>query len=354
MGTLIKQPGRLPARGLVVIGVLAAVAPSFTRIAGAAEKPDPAAKPSPLEPLREAQRHFFAGVTLYEEKDLRGALAEFKTAYATDPLYRVLYNLGLVARELNDWAGALGYYRKFLDDGEERVPPGRRLQVEREILELAQRVARLQIDLRDGPAEVQIDDEPIASARLAAPIAVNPGKHRVRVAFPKHPLQVRVVELAGGEEKGLVFELGPAPAHLDERLAKAVRAAATKDENPPNWPTRQVDAPPSRLSTYTWIATGVLLVGGGVVGYLARESSQQLVRDRMRYPVDGAMLGSERSRTQMLSTAADGLLIGGALFAVVSGYLTFAHSSDEGAAPGSHAHLAMPAGTLSMSGAWSF
>jgi hypothetical protein len=227
------------------------------------------------------------------------------------------------------------------------VPPGRRLQVEREILELAQRVARLQIDLRDGPAEVQIDDEPIAAARLAAPVGVNPGKHRVRVAFPKRPVQVRVVELAGGEEKRLVFELGLVPARPDERLAKAVRAAAAKDEDPPNWPTGQTDVRPSRLSTYTWIATGVLLVGGGVVGYLARQSSQQLVRDRMRYPVDGAMLGSERSRTQMLSTAADGLLIGGALFAVVSGYLTFAHSSDEAAASAGH-------GQLSMSGAWSF
>jgi hypothetical protein len=90
---------------------------NFTaRPAGAAAVPAMPKRRGALDDVREAQRSFELAVTLYQEGDLRGALSEFRRAHEIFPSYKVLYNLALVSRELRDWAGALEYYRKYLDE----------------------------------------------------------------------------------------------------------------------------------------------------------------------------------------------------------------------------------------------
>jgi tetratricopeptide (TPR) repeat protein len=313
---------------LVMIGC-ALAAPVSARAEGASPPP---AKVSVLEPIHEAQRRFNQAVTLYQEEDLRGALAEFKGAYKIDPVYRVLYNLGLVSRELNDWAAALAYYRKYLGQGEERVPPARRLQVEREILELAQRVARLEIEVRDGPAEVQVDEQTIDPIELEEGVLVNPGRRRVRVSFPGRPVQVRTVEVASGDHMELAFEPpAAAKARTTERPAFEGKSVAVKraaqdqeGEDPPNWPglrSRATATP--RASTYSWTATGALLLAAAATGYFAHQASDTLATDRLKYPINGEQVARDKSHLQMLATTADGLLVGGILCAVVSSYLTW-------------------------------
>ena len=301
--------------------------------AEATSKTSKTGKPSSLEPIHEAQRRFNLGVTLYQEEDLRGALAEFKGAYKVDPVYRVLYNLGLVSRELNDWAGAQGYYRKYLAEGEERVPAERRVQVEREILELAQRVGRLEIEVRDGPAEVQVDDQIIDAAKLDEPVLVNPGKRRVRVTFPGKAPQLRSVEIASGERIELVFEGSAATAAKTASARASERAEKPPEEkvaeDPPNWPggnsrsKSKSGKSRSGAAVYTWVGTGVLAAAAGVTGYFAYRASGRLVNDRAMFPVNGTELANDRSTVQMLSTTADGLLAGAVLGALISSYLTW-------------------------------
>ena len=54
----------------------------------------------------QARAHFQRGVDYYTEGDLAAALVEFERAYALQPAYRLLYNLGQVTYELRDYAAA--------------------------------------------------------------------------------------------------------------------------------------------------------------------------------------------------------------------------------------------------------
>src|SRR3954467_1999081 len=61
----------------------------FTTLSAPAAEPDATAK-------ADAAKRFDRGLTLFDEGDNAGALAEFKQVYATLPNPAVLYNIGLV------------------------------------------------------------------------------------------------------------------------------------------------------------------------------------------------------------------------------------------------------------------
>ena len=74
----------------------------------------------------EAKSHFQRAVDLFHEADFRAALIEFQRAYDAAPNYKVLYNLGQTAQELQDYAGALKAFRGYLDGGGREIPAARR------------------------------------------------------------------------------------------------------------------------------------------------------------------------------------------------------------------------------------
>jgi hypothetical protein len=285
--------------------------------------------PARPDPVREAQRHFDLGLSLYQEGDLRGALVEFKRAHEVFPNYRVLYNLGVVARELHDWAGALRHYREYLDRGGDWIPADRRLQVERTVVELADRIARLEIAVAGGPAEVTLDERPVPEAEARRPITVNPGRHRVRVSYPQRAPLVRVVELASGESARLAFEpTGRRPAAGLPRAAAAPAPAGNRlglaaDPRPSVAPAR-------RSARWTWAAAGLAAAGAVTTALLARDASQALASERSSYPASAGRVQELQMRTRIYAMTADGLTAGAAVLAVVSLYLTFTTSSARG------------------------
>jgi tetratricopeptide (TPR) repeat protein len=115
---------------LVAVLALAAVAgsalPARAQKAGAPEqKVAPAESPK----LEDAQRRFQRGIELYREADFNAALVEFKRAHEMVPSYKILYNLGQVSYQRHDYAGALRYFRQYLDEGGAAIATDRRLEV---------------------------------------------------------------------------------------------------------------------------------------------------------------------------------------------------------------------------------
>src|SRR5580658_10417014 len=95
--------------------------------------------------IHEASIHFDRGVKLFQDQDWRGALIEFERAYAVSPNYRVLYNIGQCRHQLRDYAGALEAFQKYLTQGDAHLTAERRKQVQANIDELGERVARVRI-----------------------------------------------------------------------------------------------------------------------------------------------------------------------------------------------------------------
>ena len=174
-------------------------------------------------PIRRADKSFALALWLYAEGDLPGALAEFQRAYRAFPNFKVLYNIAAIERELHDWAGAMGSYRKYLAGGRDLIPAERRAQVDRALDELGQKIGRIQIESEGGAFNLRVDDRAYPLATPDQAVEVNPGHHRIRVDNPRMPPQIRTVDIASGDRVRLLFTAVPVP--VTPRPAPPVVAA---------------------------------------------------------------------------------------------------------------------------------
>jgi len=166
------------------------------------------ARAQPADAQEEARTHFKAATELYDENNFRGALTEFKRAYELSPSYKLLFNIGQVEMELQDYAEALKAYSRYLREGGSDVPADRVTQLNAEVERLKGRVGYIIAQATAG-AEIVIDNTSIGYAPLPEPVAVNTGRHEITVrAAGRDPL-TRVVDVAGKQQLTVVLELAP-------------------------------------------------------------------------------------------------------------------------------------------------
>jgi hypothetical protein len=322
---------------LWLVRVLVVVAASSASVTARAQDTRPAAPaPGQAAPagaaaggnMEEAQRRFKRGSELYKEGDLAAALVEMKRAYELVPSFKILYNLGQVAYQMHDYAGALRYFRQYLDVGQSAVPPDRRRELADEIPRLEQRVGRLDISTVDRNLDVFVDDAAVGRSPLAAPVTVNEGRRRIEVVGAGGARRSSVVEVPGGELVRVSFPaLGaeaaslapaPAPAHPAPLLVSAQSAgeAPAKDRDRPA-------AARARVPWWPWIATALLAGGAATTGAFAWSDQRDLERMLDDYPADGAAIASSRNRTHTLALTTDGLLAGTVLMGALALYLSY-------------------------------
>ena len=114
------------------------------------------------DPRGAARAHYARGLELAGQNGYEAALREFNEAYVISPQFAVLYNIGQAHVALGHPAEAIETLSKYLHDAQDRLPPGRREQVEVQIALLRARLAR------DLPAS-----SPEAEAARAAAAAAN-------------------------------------------------------------------------------------------------------------------------------------------------------------------------------------
>lgn len=133
------------------------------------------------------------GNALFEHGDLKGALADFRAAYALYPSPKLLVNAAAAERELGDLAGAANDLRHFLDDAADEDP----FLVDRsrqDLRALEKRLARVSLSGWPRGSTVEVDGRPARD-----PAYVRPGEHHVRVRAPSGEVEERDVDLGAGE-----------------------------------------------------------------------------------------------------------------------------------------------------------
>jgi tetratricopeptide (TPR) repeat protein len=259
--------------------------------------------------LDEAKQHLDAATQLYDENNFRGALAELQRAYELAPSYKIMFNIGQVEMELQDYAGALRAYSRYLSEGGPDVPAERVKQVRADLERLRGRIGKIEVQTAPG-AEVLIDDVAIGFAPLPEPVAVNAGRHKVTVHIAgKEPVS-RVYDVAGRQE------ISAAIANDAVALAAPVAPAA---------PTA-VDAPAPRrikLSVYvSWGVTGALGLTAGGLALVARSANNDLANLRGSFGVTAAQLVAQRDSVRRDALLTD-LALGATLASAgVATYLT--------------------------------
>jgi hypothetical protein len=261
--------------------------------------------------LDQAKAHLQSGAALYDDSNLRGALAEFQRAYELAPSYKILFNIAQVELELHDYAGALTAFTRYVTEGGRDIAPARLAQVDAELERLRARVGFLVIQAAAG-AQVLVDDAVVGYAPLPEPVAVAAGRHRVTVGAPDREPITRVFKVAGRQDVIAAFAVDPPVSAVKLRLPAATAA-------PPPPPTPPASKTPVYLA---WSLTGGLAIGAGVFALIAHGDANDLAALRARYPVTPEQLAAQRSKTVRNAAITDGFAGAAVVSAGVAAYLT--------------------------------
>lgn len=198
----------------------------------------------------EARAHFQKGVDFYAEGDLNAARVELERAYALQPTYRLLFNLGQVAYEQREYSAAERYFRDYLEQGGDDIDEQRKAEVERELERLQQRVANVRITTNVAEAKLFVDGREVGRAPMSEPVRLSAGRRLLRAEAPGHAPVSREIDVVGGEDRS--FELAFGAELADIESADQPRPGA--GTHPALW---------------TGIATGVLAIGAGGMAFWA-------------------------------------------------------------------------------------
>lgn len=288
-------------RTCVRVAMVAVTLLRFESVVHAQEAP-PAAAPSPAAPADvEARERFAKGVQFYKAEDYKLALIEFERVYELTPNYKVLYNIGQVNFQLNNYARALKALDQYLREGGNEVPEDRRKAVEADIATLRDRVATIEVTANVPDAEILVDDVPAGKTPMKEPALVDAGQHVIRVSATGYQAGSKVVTLAGRDKTKISIE-----------LKKAEASVIIVEDKRNNVPT-----------ILAWTATGVFVVVGTVTGILSLNSQSTLsnLKESNQF-VAQTDLDSVSSRAKTYAIVADvsfGLAIASA---VVATYFT--------------------------------
>jgi hypothetical protein len=158
----------------------------------------------------EARKEFTRGQQADKDKDFQTAIEHYLRAYELVPHHFALYNIATAYERLGQLRESAQWFERYLDEAPQTLVKERR-EVERLILELKLRPAKLTVNTSPQGARVLIDGQPVGVTPYTKPI--RGGGHRVRV------------ELEGQrEERDVVLEYGE-PQTVEVTLNVRVRTA---------------------------------------------------------------------------------------------------------------------------------
>ena len=278
---------------------------SVVLLASAAQAADPAANEA-------AKKHFTRSKELYDDGDFAASLNELERSYQAVPNYKLLYNMGQIQAQLQNHAGALRSFRRFLSEGGNEIIDARRGEVLKEIDKLRTRVSELTITVSQPGAEISVDDVVVGTSPLSDPITVNAGKRKVSATLPDYFPATKQVDVVGLETPRLALELRPLVTSSATSSTTAAPAEAVKVE-----PSK-----PFRLPVWVpWAGTVVLAGGTAVTAVLANQASQKQTALLKTYGVTRPQLDAASASTRNLALTTD--ILAGVTGAAAVGSLLF-------------------------------
>ncbi len=138
-------------------------------------------KSQTAQPASSATAHatFQAGVTQAASGELEAALRSFETAYAQQPHYSVLYNIGQAQSALGRPLDATRTFERYLLEAGVKLSTARREEVQQLLAANRRRLGALHIVGMTETTRVWLDGVELRSDSLAEPIPVSVGPHRL-------------------------------------------------------------------------------------------------------------------------------------------------------------------------------
>lgn len=262
----------------------------------------------------EARERYKRGMQLFEEGNLEAAFIEFQRANELNPSFKIQYNIGLILKEQQDYAGAIKAFESYLTGGRDQIESSRRAAVEADIQTLRDRVGTIEVRSNVAGADVLVDDVPVGSTPLQNAV-VNAGRHKVTVLKDGYVPMSRSIAVAGRDNAVVVLDLTSATSLP---AAAPGSAEGASEDRPVASDGRESDSFP----WVGWTLTGVFAAGAVVTGVLALGAEGDLADERDRPGASRASLDDKESAVFNYALTSD-ILTGAAIIAGgLSLYLT--------------------------------
>jgi hypothetical protein len=175
-----------------------------------------------VDPREAARERYVHGLELVGRRAYRAALKELNQAYAISPDPAVLFNIGQCHVALGEVSEGIEALSRYLREGQDHVPPGRRDVVEVQIALLESRMAELTVVVDRPEVVVTVDGREVGRTPLAEPVRLAAGTHSVSVALEGTLPTTQTLTLGEAERKTLAIKL----PRLVPRVAGPVAASA--------------------------------------------------------------------------------------------------------------------------------
>ncbi len=198
---------------------------------------NPESMPEDQQAHEQSRRLFDFGVRLYQEGNIRGALAEFETAYAIHPNSAALQNLALCQKALYRYREAKASLEQLLKYHNNELLPGDRKTALNVMAELEAFIGTVKLVVNPKSGKVTIDDREFSLTELDKPIDLDVGEHRLRFEAEGYEPAQRTITVAGGTANPpLVVSLTPTHGYVtiltpDDRTAIAIDGRAVAFES---------------------------------------------------------------------------------------------------------------------------
>lgn len=271
------------------------IAAIVTAPLGALAQPAPAPAVDPKKAAtEEAATRYARGIELYKEENYKAALVEFKKAYELTNAYKVLYNIGQVCYQLQDYVCAVTSFEDYLKRGGDEVPESRRTEVNGELKKLRPRIAEVTITTNVTGVDITIDDIPRGKTPLK-PVLLSAGSHRLTAIKEGKVPVTQQFDVAGADKPTIKLD-------LVDLQGKSVVVRERVGES-------------SKWTGLSYVGLGVggaMLIGAGVTGAMALSAASDLKNERyVGEPTAEARSLQTRVKTLRLTT--DILAIAGVL-----------------------------------------
>jgi hypothetical protein len=273
----------------------------------------------------EARAHFQRGLGLVQEGELREAVDAFETAYRISPHYAVLYNLGQAYASQGRSADAVRTLDRFLADGGEQIPPGRRVEAMATVARERAQLAQVEITTTPVDAEVFVNGRRL-DVRLVEPIQLEPGEHVIVARMEGYLALVRTIEVGKGEAAKVHLEMerrpGPARTAWQGRIGIdcSIPGVSIWIDGVPRGvtPVRESFTVPAGVHAVKLKRPGFAALNARVEVQSGRLTTQECTlgpNDGVRHPrTEGE--ATRPGRKWAIAIAAGGALLGGAASAV--------------------------------------
>jgi hypothetical protein len=312
---------------------------AFTAALAVAVPAAPAFAQAPTKAQQqEAATRFKKGLELFKDGDYQAALIEFRRANELAPNFNVLYNIGQVYFQLQDYPNALTSLQRYLDEGGNGIPSSRRAEVQRDIDKLKARVANLEITSAVADAEVLIDDVSFGKTPLGKPIMVSAGRHKVTITKTGFTPATKVIEIASAEKQTVALDPVEQKSNAPPPVVAPTPAPTVGEQQPPP-PPQQTPAPepppaPKPVPVAGIVVTSLLGVGAVVTGVLALSAKSSLQSEVASPTATRDSLDGAKSKATVLGGVTDGLIAATVISAGVTMYVGLSGpSKKEPAAP---------------------